>query len=62
MGRAAAGQTALRDSPPTTAPTSAARPDKSHSPTPRGTSCDTPAAAPATATRSATLTCTGRVA
>ena len=62
MGSPAASQAAFRDSPPTAAPAGAARPGKFHTPTPRGTSCDTPAAAPAAATRSATLTCTGRVA
>ena len=59
MGRAAAGQTALRDSPPTTAPTCGARPDKCNGLTPRGTSCHAPAAAPPAATHSATLTGAG---
>jgi hypothetical protein len=59
MERTAASQTALCDSPPTTAAACAARPDKCHSLTPRGTSCDTPAAAAAAATYSASLTGAG---
>ena len=59
MGRAAAGQAALRDSPPTTTPACPAPPDKYHGLTPRGSSCHAPAAAPAAAARSATLTGAG---
>ena len=62
MERAAAGQEALRDSPTATAPACPARPDKHHGLTPRGSSCHAPTAAPAAASRSATLTCTGTVA
>jgi hypothetical protein len=59
MGRAAARQAALRDSPTTAAPACAACPDKCHGLTPRGTSCHAPAAAPAAAARAATLTGAG---
>ena len=59
MERTATGQTALRDSPPTTTPARPAAPDKCHGLTPRGSSCHAPTAA---ASRSATLTCTGTVA
>ena len=55
MGCAATGQTALRNSPPTTTPACPAPPDKYHGLTPRGTSCHAPAAA----ARAATLTGAG---
>ena len=59
MGGPAASQAALCHSPPATATTCPACPDKCHGLTPRGTSCHAPAAAPAAAARAATLTGAG---